>query len=622
VFRTAAFLMGRVRQDAITGTGCDLDGCRYETTVDGETVAKAHRACVVQEGEAIVRRAYRLWSLLDLLACLIVGCMALYLACIAATREDTLAGQGFVFLAMAALASLACVTTRYHVLCGLIFIVMIGSLDQIDKVKFAATHARLHVSDWLVAANFVRDLDVSIVSQYARQLRAAYWAVGVLIIAAPILWLCERAALRKVRVWCPPTGTFAAALVSTGVCFTALAHSQYVQALAGFHPVDLHWTPNGLRLSSVVVQVSQIAKIDSEIKALQAQAGDAGVLPPSPSAAGARCGDAGCPDIVIVHLESVFDPILLADYHATGGYVGQMEKQSLAASESGLLRVHTWGGASWLSEFAVLCGVNPSAFGLAGALPHINLAPYVANCLPNHLRRLGYETHAVYTSNWNFAGAGPGFKQYGIDDFIDIRRVKNAPVDWLAQRDRFFVAEARRILNEPSAHPRFIFVSTNWNHSPHGQGRHPVDYPGPFDPGTAKDAATRDYINRLNDTFTEMAALERDLMAREKPAVLLLYGDHHPSFPKTYASDFVRDPHTVNDRLTLYRLARNYGRNVRAPHNTRWIEELPIRLLEFADIPLGPAMERIRSLRETCNGADEQCPPAAKSGIAAAILAN
>jgi hypothetical protein len=561
-----------------------------------------------------------LWLGIDILALAATVFALMYIAFTFAARELALTGQVLVFLSIVMLSSVPLLMTRYHVLCGVIFIALLVSIDQIDQVKFAATLTRLHPSDWFVATHFMRDFDYSIAVQYHRQLRVLHWALGILAVAGPILWACERAAIRNIRPWRAPAGSFAAAIVATFMCFTALLHSQYLRALAGFHDADLQWAYNGLRISSVVLQVGQLTRMDREIKSLQAEARDFGLLLAPASARAATCGTAGCPDIVIVHLESVFDPVLLADYRATGGYLGQMEKKSSAASKSGLLRVHTWGGASWISEFAVLCGVDPTIFGLAGAQPHLNLSRYVKNCLPNYLKRLGYETHAVYTSYWNFVGVGAGFERYGIDDFIDIRRIKGAPTDWRLQRDKFFIDEARRILAQPSRQPRFIFVSTNWNHSPHGQGSHLETYPGPFDIGKASDGSTRDYVNRLNDTFTEMAKLERDLTASGKPIVMLFYGDHHPAFVKKYAPDLPADPYVRTDVLTFYRFARSYGPAGASPHATLWIEELPTRFLEFAGIPLPPAMATIRALREKCNNTDARCPAPLKIRIGAAIL--
>lgn len=563
-----------------------------------------------------------LWIGVDILALAATVSALIYIAFIFAAREMALTGQALVFLSIVMLSSVPLLMTRYHVLCGVFFIALLVSIDQIDQVKYAATLTRLHPSDWFVATHFARDFDYSIVVQYRRQLRGLYCALGILLVAAPILWGCERAAIRNIRPWRAPAGGFAAASVATLLCFTALLHSQYLRALAVFYDSELQWSENGLSISSALLQVRQLTRMDGEIKSLQAKARDAGLVSAPASAGAVTCGAAGCPDIVIVHLESVFDPLLLADYRATGGYLGQMEKKSSAASKNGLLRVHTWGGGSWVSEFAVLCGVDPRIFGMAGTLPHLNLSRYVKNCLPNYLKQLGYETHAIYTSHWNFVGVGAGFKRYGIDDFIDIRRIKGAPTQWHLQRDKFFIDEARRILAQPSRQPRFIFVSTNWNHGPHGQGSHPETYPGPFDIGKASDGPTRDYINRLNDTFTEMAKLEGELITRGKPTVMLSYGDHHPAFLKRYAPDLPADPFVKPDVLTFYRFARSYGPAGAPPHATLWIEELPTRFLEFAGIPLPPEMATIRALREKCSNTDDRCPPQLKIGIGAALLAD
>jgi hypothetical protein len=251
-----------------------------------------------------------LWIGIDILALAATVSALMYIAFTFAARELALTGQVLVFLSIVMLSSVPLLMTRYHVLCGVIFIALLVSIDQIDQVKFAATLTRLHPSDWFVATHFVRDFDHSIAVQYRRQLRVLHWALGILAVAAPILWACERAAIRNIRPWRAPAGSFAAAIVATFMCFTALLHSQYLRALAGFHDAELQWAYNGLRISSVVLQVGQLTRMDREIKSLQAEARDFGLLSAPASATAATCGTA-CPDIVIVHLESVFDPALL-----------------------------------------------------------------------------------------------------------------------------------------------------------------------------------------------------------------------------------------------------------------------------------------------------------------------
>src|SRR4051794_25238965 len=102
-----------------------------------------------------------LWIGIDLLALAATVFVPLYIAFTFATREYALTGQILVFLSIVTLSSVPLLMTRYHVLCGVIFIALLVSIDQIDQVKFAATQTRLHPSDWLVATHFARDFDYS-----------------------------------------------------------------------------------------------------------------------------------------------------------------------------------------------------------------------------------------------------------------------------------------------------------------------------------------------------------------------------------------------------------------------------------------------------------------------------
>ena len=80
----------------------------------------------------------------------------MYIAYTFAARELALTGQALVFLSIVMLSSVPLLMTRYHVLCGVIFIALLVSIDQIDQVKLAATLTRLHPDDWFVATHFVR----------------------------------------------------------------------------------------------------------------------------------------------------------------------------------------------------------------------------------------------------------------------------------------------------------------------------------------------------------------------------------------------------------------------------------------------------------------------------------
>ena len=96
------------------------------------------------------------------------------------------------------------------------------------------------------------------------------------------------------------------------------------------------------------------------------------------------------------------------------------------------------------------------------------------NCLPAHLKSLGYETFAVYTTARSWINVGTAFQKYGIDrmfDVYDLRLERNLASNRPAAigvPDEIFYRKALSLLEEPRRAPRFIFVSTNWNHGPHG----------------------------------------------------------------------------------------------------------------------------------------------------------
>jgi hypothetical protein len=312
----------------------------------------------------------------------------------------------------------------------------------------------------------------------------------------------------------------------------------------------------------------------------------------------------------------VFDPNLLADYANDPGYLARMAEESPNPARSGYLFVNIIGGGSWVSEFEVLCGADHRVFEDGGSFPHMYLAGYLRSCFPAHLKRLGYETHAIYTTHPFFAGVGAGFRSYGIDRFESPSSI-GAPLAWKDQRDEHFVAAMRRVLEQPRTKPRFIFLSTNSNHGPHGDGSSRPHFEGPFDAGRASDPALRDYINRLNDTYTTMLRLEREARASGRRLAILFYGDHQPSFRMNFVRSAPRmfgiRPHFV----TLYRMVRTYGdpAGTQASGPLR-IEDVTGEFLDFAGVPNSSAAALSRALTaKACPAGQAHCDGDAKRMI-------
>jgi phosphoglycerol transferase MdoB-like AlkP superfamily enzyme len=461
-----------------------------------------------------------------------------------------------------------------------------------------------------------RHLDGTVAAQYWDLVRP--WALGAAAASGALLlglWVEHRAA-RGVATGSIRRRVLLGAAFVTAASGAALAASDYMAALAAMNPYTKAVERNPLRPSVVIDGVGRFltinARLAEEAASVSARA-DA-----SPSPAVARPGAAACvscPDMVIVHLESVFDPAILAEYETEPGYVERMAAGSPNASRSGRLAVNIFGGGSWISEFEVLCGVHHRVFDEGGIYPHAYLAGYVRSCLPAHLKRMGYETHAIYTASPFFAGVAAGFASYGIDRFADPSKI-GAPAAWRDQRDEHFVGALKNLLARPSERPRFVFVSTNSNHGPHGEAFFRRMFDGPFDPDRARDPALRDYVNRLNDTFTTMLRLEHELRASGRDVAILFYGDHQPSFEKRYAaSSRVRGTRTKH--LTLFRMARTYGGTAPngAPATTR-IEDVGAEFLSFAGLPLSSTTGVVRALAaRPCKGRQERCAPGTKRAL-------
>jgi phosphoglycerol transferase MdoB-like AlkP superfamily enzyme len=64
--------------------------------------------------------------------------------------------------------------------------------------------------------------------------------------------------------------------------------------------------------------------------------------------------------------------------------------------ESGWLRVPTWGGSTWLTEFALLTGLTHKDFGAAGQGVFYTVTSHLRFSLPRLLQRHGYRCIVLF----------------------------------------------------------------------------------------------------------------------------------------------------------------------------------------------------------------------------------
>lgn len=246
------------------------------------------------------------------------------------------------------------------------------------------------------------------------------------------------------------------------------------------------------------------------------------------------------PDIVAVLEESTFDPRMLSVctlplcdhrmFHADANTIAH-----------GWLEVHTWGGGTWTTEFAFLTGLSHEVFGPAGIYAPFNLAPRIRYTLAHVLHDDGYRTVAIYPTDGDFLNGRDAYADYGFDAFYGGEQVglgwHSTDADLMRVFQRVFATEKTKARGAPV----FLFMLTLHQHGPHMTPLHelPPPYDRPLFAGRISTEKALDdwlnlnlgnYLQRLAMSDNAELNLEKQLRSDNRPALLLHFGDHQPSF--------------------------------------------------------------------------------------------
>jgi phosphoglycerol transferase MdoB-like AlkP superfamily enzyme len=320
------------------------------------------------------------------------------------------------------------------------------------------------------------------------------------------------------------------------------------------------------------------------------------------------------PDLVVVLEESTLDPRQWAACTAPRCTLPLFEPDPATAA-FGALRVHTYGGATWTSEFAFLTGMPHTLFGPAGIYAPYNLAPRMRQSLPRQLSALGYRTIALYPTSRHFVRAGDAYADYGFDAFYDVEDLGFDGMWNVGDLD--MVRAAQNVLERErtaaAERPLFVMMLTMRQHGPHDA---PIDdLPPPWNEPpapTLDETANRalgNYLYRADQSSQAIAELRRTLFESGRPVALAHFGDHHPAFDGIEETLQPALPPGVSDgrSLTYYRIDSNYGAKAAAyqPLDLAFLGSL---LLDVAGLPKNAYFEANARLRERCGGRYHDCP--------------
>ncbi|MBA2080006.1 sulfatase-like hydrolase/transferase [Rhodanobacter sp. PCA2] len=322
------------------------------------------------------------------------------------------------------------------------------------------------------------------------------------------------------------------------------------------------------------------------------------------------------PDIVQVLEESTFDPAIFAACDGVPGCRFAMFQPDARTRGTGMLRTHTFGGGTWVSEFAVHTGLPQDIFGPGGMYAPFVLAPHVHDTLPNLLRRLGYLTIAIYPTNGAFLNGRDAYRAYGFDHLYGAGELG---LDEWEETDAQMFAAARRAydkLKKPGQ-PVFVMILTINQHGPHDDNpmeKLPAPWRGMVQGLSGKGESALDfdtYLWRLHDSDVAMQGLERDFLDRDQPTVLVHFGDHQPSFEGLIRPLERRLPPELRpqrDFLTYYMIKSNFAGPPLPTYPSLDIAFLPTMVLQAAGLPPDPYFSAATALRERCQGRFDDCP--------------
>lgn len=341
--------------------------------------------------------------------------------------------------------------------------------------------------------------------------------------------------------------------------------------------------------------------------------------PPLARTQAIACNPAGTPpDIVFFLNESAMPPGVYPSL------IYPAELKDFFAGADGIihpLRVETFGGGTWLTDFSALTGLSTRSFGSMRNFVANFMTGRLRHSLPQYLKACGYETSMIYPASTDFAGVGRFYEAIGFDRIIDLK-IHKAPDQ--RQRDAFYLNEAAKILeanvSSRAPKPQFIVVSSMSTHSP-------WDYR--FAPELLRetealrwnaDAEFDEYLWRLVVAKRDRDAF-RARLSEKMPTRKILhisYGDHQPALARIPLADgediasegrsWQLDP--ASKAFETYYAIDAQGFTPTWPGRNLPILEvahLATITVMAAGLPLDPVYERRARLLETCKGLYATC---------------
>lgn len=242
------------------------------------------------------------------------------------------------------------------------------------------------------------------------------------------------------------------------------------------------------------------------------------------------------PNFIFLQLESFFDPTYIngASFSADPVPTFRSLKENYS---SGFLTVPSIGAGTANTEFELLTGINLDFFG-PGEYPYKTvLKDTPCESIAYNLSSLGLTAHALHNNDGTFYERHKVFSQLGFHTFTPIEYMgtyNTTPLGWA--KDDILLPHILNTLNSTDGQDFIYAISVQ------GHGSYPEEAIL-TNPKITVDALPEElkehyyeilyFVNQLHEMDLFLNNLTTALKEYEEEVVLVLYGDHLPTFPFT-----------------------------------------------------------------------------------------
>lgn len=372
-------------------------------------------------------------------------------------------------------------------------------------------------------------------------------ALGAFVVITLVLILIAVLVFRRDRVYPLIRRTAIVGLViGGGLCYEAMLTQQQSWLVT---------LPKGQNVPTNVVMSARI-QYENPANTINATSAEflKAVKTLKPSEIHSKAQDLPLPDIVLLLQESTFNPAMYADVDSGMPTLGMFSPNDRA--EEGLLRVHTYGGGTWRSEFAALTGISSDDYGAAAGAIYYSAVFHLNQSLFTELKRYGYETYVLTPFNPASYNAESAYRAMGVEN---IRQPQSygypAPFNknlWHISTQEMLDYTKTLLETEPSKKPKVVFVLTMSEHGPYRDAA-PNAPKLTGTPGAPIDQIAN-YTARLIDSDKAITGFENWTKSDpNKRRMFVRFGDHQPGIDglkKGYCTDFARPQYLTYFALT------------------------------------------------------------------------